>query len=69
LAVQRCKKWRLALEAAGFRFIDVLGFRLSRTGRTFKIIDTIGELAVNSKPAMTLTEIESWIGEHIKPGS
>jgi hypothetical protein len=51
------------------RSLRRLGFRLSRTGRTFKIIDTVGELAVNSKPAMTLAEIESWIGEHIKPGS
>jgi hypothetical protein len=38
------------------------------TGRTFKIIDNyVGDPALNSKPAMTLAEIESWIGEHVKP--
>jgi hypothetical protein len=49
------------------RSLRRLGFRLSRTGRTFKIIDNVGDPALNSKPAMTLAEIESWIGEHIKP--
>ena len=43
-----------------------LGFRLNRTGRTFKIIHGGGEPAINSRPAMTLAEIESWIGEHIR---
>jgi hypothetical protein len=46
-----------------------LGFQLSRTGRTFKVIDKAGELAVGSGPAMTLADIEKWIGEYIKPGS
>jgi hypothetical protein len=50
------------------RSLRRLGFRLNRTGRTFKIIDTVGELAVNSRPAMTLAEIEGWIGDYIKPG-
>jgi hypothetical protein len=35
-------------------------------GRTFKVTDNAGKLAVNSRPAMTLAEIEQWIGEHIK---
>jgi hypothetical protein len=50
------------------RSLKRLGFRLSRTGRTFTIIDRVGERAINSKPAMTLAEIESWIAEHIKLG-
>jgi hypothetical protein len=49
------------------RSLRRLGFRLFRTGRTFKIMDTAGELAVDSKQGMTLAEIESWIGAHIKP--
>ena len=52
------------------RSLKRLGFRMMRTGRTsrsFKITDTAGELAVDSKPGMSLGEIESWIGEHIKP--
>jgi hypothetical protein len=51
------------------RSLKRLGFRLNRTGRTFEIIDIVGEPAINSRPAMTLAEIESWIGEYIKPGS
>jgi hypothetical protein len=50
------------------RSLNRLGFRLSRTGRTFRIMDTAGALAVNSKPAMSLTDIEVWIGDFIKPG-
>jgi hypothetical protein len=50
------------------RSLKRLGFGLSRTGRTFMVIDSGGALAVNSTPAMTLEEIEGWIGEHIKPG-
>ena len=49
------------------RSLRRLGFRLFWTGRTFKIMDTAGELAVDSKQGMTLAEIESWIGAHIKP--
>jgi len=48
------------------RSLRRLGFRLFRTGRTFKIMDTAGELAVDSKRGMTLAEIESWISAHIK---
>jgi hypothetical protein len=50
------------------RSLKRLGFRLSRTGRTFRIMDTAGALAVNSKPAMSLAEIEVWIGALIRPG-
>jgi hypothetical protein len=49
------------------RSLRCLGFRISRTGRSFTVIDSAGELAINSKPAMSLAEIENWIGEHIKP--
>jgi hypothetical protein len=31
-------------------------------------MDTAGALAVNSKPAMSLTDIEVWIGDFIRPG-
>jgi hypothetical protein len=50
------------------RSLKRLGFRLSRTGRTFRIMDIAGALAVNSKPAMSLTDIEVWIGGFIRPG-
>jgi hypothetical protein len=50
------------------RTLKRLGFGLSRTGRTFRITDKAGALAVNSTAAMSLEEIERWIGEHIKPG-
>jgi hypothetical protein len=49
------------------RSLKRLGFRMTRVGRSFSIIDATGELAVGSKPAMTLQEIEVWIGQHIKP--
>ena len=49
------------------RALKRLGFRLSRTGRTFRIVDNAGALAMKSKAAMTLEEIERRIGEHIKP--
>jgi hypothetical protein len=47
------------------RSLKRLGFRLYRTGRTFRIMDTAGELAVDSKPGMSLAEIEAWIGAHM----
>ena len=50
------------------RSLKRLGFQLSRTGRTFRIIDKAGALAVGSGNAMTLQEIEKWIAEQIKPG-
>jgi hypothetical protein len=49
------------------RSLRRLGFRLSRTKRTFKIIDALGEPAVGSHAAMSLAEIEGWIGNYIKP--
>jgi hypothetical protein len=48
------------------RSLKRLGFQLSRTGRTFKVMDKAGEPAVGSGPAMTLADIEKWIGEYIK---
>ena len=48
------------------RSLKRLGFQLSRTGRTFRVIDKAGALAVGSAPAMALQEIERWIGDHIK---
>ena len=50
------------------RSLKRLGFRLNRTGRTFRIMDTGGALAVNSKPTMSLAEIEVWIADFIRPG-
>jgi hypothetical protein len=50
------------------RSLKRLGFRLRKVGRSFHITDGIGEFAINSKPAMSLAEIESWIGEFIRPG-
>jgi hypothetical protein len=43
-----------------------LGFHLSRTGRTFRITDKASVLAVNSTAAMSLEDIERWIGEEEK---
>lgn len=48
------------------RSLKRLGFRITRAGRSFSIIDSTGELAIGSKPGMTLPEIERWIGELIK---
>jgi hypothetical protein len=52
------------------RTLKRLGFGLSRTGRTFRIVRTqTGELAPGTTTAgMSLQEIERWIGDHIKPG-
>jgi hypothetical protein len=49
------------------RSLKRLGFRMTRAGRSFTIIDSAGELAAGSKSGMSLAEIERWIGEHIKP--
>jgi hypothetical protein len=49
------------------RSLKRLGFGLSRSGRTFRIVDDAGELAIGSRPVMTLEEIEKWISDHIKP--
>jgi hypothetical protein len=50
------------------RSLKRLGFQLSRSGRTFRVVDKAGALAARSGPAMSLEEIEQWIGEYIKPG-
>ena len=51
------------------RSLKRLGFRMTRAGRSFTIIDAAGELAIGSTPRMTLAEIEKWIGEFIRPGT
>jgi hypothetical protein len=51
------------------RSLKRLGFRLSRAGRTFTVTDNAGVVVINSAPAMTLEDLERWIGEHIKPGN
>ena len=48
------------------RSLKRLGFRMTRIGRTFTIVDNAGELAAGTKTGMTLAEIERWIGEHIR---
>jgi hypothetical protein len=59
MASQRTHADRIAL-------LKRLGFQLSRTGRTFSVIDKNGALAIGSRPAMTLAEIERWIGERVE---
>jgi hypothetical protein len=49
------------------RSLKRLGFRLSRTGRTFRITNAQGEPAVGSEAAMSMGEVEIWIANHIKP--
>jgi hypothetical protein len=51
------------------RSLKRLGFRMTRAGPSFSfsIIDATGALAVNSKPGMTLSEVEQWIGDFIRP--
>jgi len=49
------------------RSLKRLGFRMTRVGRSFTIIDSTGEPAAGSKTGMSLAEIELWIGEHIRP--
>jgi hypothetical protein len=39
---------------------------MTRTGRSFTVIDATGELAINSKPGMSLAEIEQWIVSRIR---
>jgi len=48
------------------RSLKRLGFRLTRIGRTFTIVDNAGDLVTGTKTGMTLAEIERWIGEHIR---
>ena len=49
------------------RSLKRLGFRLTRIGRSFTIIDSTGGPATGSKTGMSLAEVERWISEHIKP--
>jgi hypothetical protein len=48
------------------RSLKRLGFRMTRTGRSFSVIDAAGELAINSKPGMSLAEIEKWIASRAR---
>jgi hypothetical protein len=48
------------------RSLKRLGFRLTRIGRSFTIIDNTGRPATGSKTGMSLGEIERWIGEYVK---
>ena len=48
------------------RSLKRLGFRLTRIGRSFTIIDSTGRPATGSKTGMSLDEVERWIGEHVK---
>ena len=44
-----------------------LGFQLGRTARSFRIFDSEGNLADGGKAAMSVTEVENWIANYIKP--
>jgi len=48
------------------RSLKRLGLRMIRAGRSFSVIDATGELAVNSKPGMSLAEIEQWIASRAR---
>jgi hypothetical protein len=48
------------------RSLKRLGFRMTRVGRSFTIIDSTGGPATGSKTGMSLSEIEGWIDEHVK---
>jgi hypothetical protein len=50
------------------RSLKRLGFRMTRMGRSFTILDNAtGAIAINSSPGMSLPEIEAWISRFIKP--
>jgi hypothetical protein len=50
------------------RSLKRLGFQLAKArGNTFKITAAGGSLAPNAADAMTLDQVERWIGDHIKP--
>jgi len=46
------------------RSLKRLGFRLTRIGRSFTIIDAAGERVA---ARMSVAQVENWIREHIKP--
>jgi hypothetical protein len=49
------------------RSLRRLGLRLSRTGRTFRIINARGRPAIGSQAAMSMGDVEIWIANFIKP--
>ena len=50
------------------RSLKRLGFQLGKgRGKAFKITAVGGNAVPNTTDAMTLDQIERWIGEHIKP--
>jgi hypothetical protein len=50
------------------RSLKRLGFQLgSARGKAFKITAVGGSAAPDSTDAMTLDQVERWIGDHIKP--
>ena len=50
------------------RSLKRLGFQLGKgRGKAFKITAAGGGAAPNTTDAMTLDQIEHWIGDHIKP--
>ena len=49
------------------RSLKRLGFRLTRIGRTFTIVDNAGGAGHRHQTGMTLAQIERWIREHIRP--
>jgi hypothetical protein len=61
MASQRTHADRIA------RSLKRLGFRLSRTGRTFRIINARCEPAIGSQTAMSMGDVEIWIANFIKP--
>jgi hypothetical protein len=48
------------------RSLKRLGFRMTRAGRSFSVIDATGELAVNTTRGMSLAEIEKWIASRAR---
>ncbi len=52
------------------RSLKRLGFQLGKgRGKAFKITAAGGSAAPDTTDTMTLDQIETWIGNHIKPAS
>jgi hypothetical protein len=50
------------------RSLKRLGFQLAKgRGKAFKLMTIAGATAPNSTDTMSLDQVESWIGDHIKP--
>ena len=50
------------------RSLKRLGFQLGKgRGKAFKVTAVGGTVVLNTTDAMTLDQIERWIGDHIKP--